>query len=70
MSRLSERDLELEMLNGGEPPEVWQECGDCQGEGSVDEPRPFYDDPYFSVVVTCETCNGAGGFICEVEDKV
>lgn len=35
-------------------------CSACGGEGSFERPHPFRDDPYFSEVVTCEACNGAG----------
>jgi len=65
MPRAYERDLELEDLNAGPPPEVWETCPDCGGEGYIEKPRPFADDPYYAVCITCETCNGAGGFICE-----
>jgi DnaJ-class molecular chaperone len=49
----------------GDPPEVWEDCPDCCGEGAIDHPRPFHDDPYFCIVVACDTCHGAGGMICE-----
>jgi DnaJ-class molecular chaperone len=51
----------------GEPPEVFDECPDCAGEGAIDHPRPFADDPYFCIVVPCSTCEGAGGMICEAQ---
>jgi DnaJ-class molecular chaperone len=50
-------------LDLGEPPEAWEQCPDCQGEGAIEKPRPFSDDPYFCIVVTCEACDGAGGRI-------
>lgn len=56
-----------DLLDYGEPPEVWVDCPECGGEGAIDHPRPFWDDPYFCIVVTCETCHGAGGMICEAE---
>lgn len=46
-------------------PEVWEQCEDCQGEGYIEKPQPFHDDPYYCVSITCDACNGAGGFICE-----
>lgn len=56
-------------INMGEPPEVWEECPDCCGEGFIDRPQPFHDDPYFCMVILCETCQGAGGFICEARGQ-
>lgn len=70
MPRLSERHLELEMLNTGEPPEVWEECPDCQGEGGIEvweSVSKWSIDPPCAHVKTCQTCNGAGGMICEAE---
>ncbi len=46
-------------------PEVWVECEECGGEGSIARPEPFPDDPYFCVVMSCDACHGAGGAICE-----
>lgn len=68
MSKLSPRELELEMLNAGEPPEVWIECPHCQGEGSIEiweSVSKWSIDPPSAYVVVCDTCNGAGGFIEE-----
>lgn len=68
MGRLNERGLELEMLNAGEPPEVWVECPDCQGEGSFEKYEPVSKwaiDPPCGYVVQCDKCNGAGGWIEE-----
>lgn len=62
MTRLGRYEDELYL---DEPPEVWEECEVCQGEGTIDVPRPFWDDPYFCIVVSCDACQGAGGFICE-----
>jgi len=58
------------MLNAGEPPEVWEECHACQGEGAIEEwesVSKWSIDPPCAIVRTCQTCNGAGGFICEAE---
>lgn len=64
-----ERELELEMLNAGEPPEVWVTCHDCCGEGEfvVNDPpvSRWSIDPPGTHEVTCETCGGAGGWIEE-----
>lgn len=54
---------------GERPPEVWQECPDCHGEGATEKPMPFADDPYFCIVLACETCGGAGGAIHETEGE-
>lgn len=53
-------------MTGGAP-EVWVDCPECCGEGEIEHPRPFWDDPYFCVVEPCRACNGAGGMICEAE---
>jgi DnaJ-class molecular chaperone len=53
-----------------EPPEVWEDCPACCGEGGYEKHIFVYergcgfghDD---SMWVTCEKCNGIGGFICE-----
>jgi DnaJ-class molecular chaperone len=52
---------------GEQIPEVWETCPDCCGEGSIEKPQSFADDPYFCVVTNCETCHGAGGAICEAK---
>ena len=62
--RWKARNLEDE-LDVGEPPQVWEECEACQGEGSIAKPRPFHDDPDFCVMFTCEECGGAGGRLCD-----
>jgi len=70
MGRAFERDLELEMLNAGEPPKVWEECADCQGEGAIEvweSVSKWSIDPPCAHAITCQTCAGAGGFICEAE---
>jgi len=72
MGRAYERDLELEILNAGEPPEIWEECPDCQGEGYVNKTIHVYEagcgfsHPDVQAVL-CETCGGAGGAIHEWE---
>lgn len=48
-------------------PEVWVDCSECGGEGAIETPRPFHDDPYFCIVSPCNACHGAGGMICEAE---
>ncbi len=40
-------------------PEQWITCEECCGEGSIETPRPFHDDPYFCVTHKCEACGGA-----------
>lgn len=54
----------------GDPPEVWEDCPNCSGEGGYEKHCMTYelgcgfahDDSYW---VECETCNGTGGMICE-----
>lgn len=62
MARAYERDLELENLNAGPPPEVWETCPDCCGEGYIDKEVRGHIDPQ---PVRCERCSGAGGWIEE-----
>jgi DnaJ-class molecular chaperone len=40
--------------------EEWDTCQECQGEGYMEVPRPFPDDPYFCVVLQCRLCGGSG----------
>lgn len=56
----------------GEPPEVWEDCPRCGGEGGYEKHIWVYehgcgfghDDGMW---VTCEVCNGTRGMICEAE---
>lgn len=48
-------------------PEFLADCEACGGEGSIDVPRPFHDDPYFCMVTGCDACCGVGFFVCEAE---
>jgi DnaJ-class molecular chaperone len=50
-------------------PEVWVDCPECGGEGEIEHPRPFWDDPYYCEVVPCRACNATGGMICEAEGR-
>lgn len=50
-----------------DPPEVLVDCEACNGEGSIDVPRPFADDPYFCMVQGCDACAGVGFFVREAE---
>lgn len=38
----------------------WQDCWKCLGEGAYDAP----DDDITDVSVTCDECDGKGGFPC------
>lgn len=70
MSRLSERDLELEELNAGPTPEQFFECSECNGEGAIEHwesVSKWSIDPPCAHVTVCRICNGAGGFIDEAE---
>lgn len=40
--------------------ELWATCSECGGCGEWEEPKPLYDDPHFSVAVTCKACGGSG----------
>lgn len=54
------------------PPEVYQECSFCNGEGSIEKWESVSRwslDPPGSYYVPCDVCNGAGGFICEAEGE-
>lgn len=35
-------------------------CQNCNGEGSIEEPHPQRDDPYYAAVRQCRACGGAG----------
>lgn len=53
-----------------DPPEVWKDCAECGGEGSIEvweTVSKWSIDPPCAHVKTCQTCNGAGGAICEAE---
>lgn len=67
---LSERDLWLEEMNAGEPPEEWEECPDCQGEGYIEvweSVSKWSIDPPCGHPVLCKTCDGAGGQFCDAK---
>lgn len=70
MARAYERDLELEALNAGEPPEEFHTCEECGGEGSTEKwesVSKWSIDPPSAIAIPCITCGGAGGFFCEAE---
>jgi hypothetical protein len=70
MARAYERDLELEELNRGEPPEEYHDCPECGGEGAIEvweSVSKWSIDPPSAHAVPCQACNGAGGFFCEAE---
>jgi DnaJ-class molecular chaperone len=56
-----------------EPPERWIVCTVCDGEGEVPTGRMSHSvnsatiDPPWEVMETCPKCNGACGFIDDVE---
>lgn len=59
-------------LDLDEPPEVWEECPTCCGEGSIDiweSVSKWSIDPPSAHSVICDTCQGAGGFIVEARGK-
>lgn len=61
-------DDEFDYLNP--PPEIYFECGFCNGEGQIekwDSPSKWAIDPPSAIMVPCDVCNGAGGFVCEAE---
>ena len=59
MGRAFERDLELEELNAGSPPEKFIECDQCGGNGYVLQGTSDENiEP-----VTCDACNGSGGLL-------
>lgn len=52
------------------PPEVYQECSFCNGEGGIEKwesVSKWSIDPPSAIIAPCDVCNGAGGFICEAE---
>ena len=56
----------LRQLTGQDhTPEFLIDCEACGGEGAIEIPRPFADDPYFCIAVPCDACAGAGFFMCE-----
>ncbi len=74
MARAYERDLELEALNAGEPPEQFFECVQCCGEGHQLRATWVYEHGcgfgHEDVeAVPCDVCNGSGGFIGEAEGE-
>jgi DnaJ-class molecular chaperone len=53
-------------LDYGEPPEVWETCPDCCGEGAIEvweSVSKWSIDPPCAISVPCKTCAGAGGWI-------
>jgi len=51
-----------------EAPEVWEECLDCNGEGGIEvweSVSKWAADPPCAQFITCKTCHGLGGKICE-----
>jgi DnaJ-class molecular chaperone len=55
---------------GDEPPEVFEECPDCNGEGAIEvweSGSRWSIDPPSVHAVPCKTCDGAGGMICEAK---
>lgn len=65
-----ERDFDL-----SEPPEEWEDCPDCGGEGGYEKAIRTYEagcgfwhwDGYW---VICETCNGAGFDVVKAVGRV
>lgn len=52
-------------------PEVWVDCAKCCGEGAIEvweSVNRWSIDPPCALATTCQTCGGAGGFICEADD--
>jgi len=35
-------------------------CHECGGEGSREQPHPFWDDPFYCDVIPCAECHGSG----------
>jgi len=71
MARAYERDLLLEELNAGPPPEEFITCDQCGGEGQTYHAgwsyAPGCGYPHEDVETRiCDVCNGSGGFLCEV----
>jgi DnaJ-class molecular chaperone len=59
-----------EDFDQGDPPEQIETCPDCCGEGSIEvweSVSKWSIDPPCAYPVPCQTCNGAGFFICEME---
>jgi DnaJ-class molecular chaperone len=50
-----------------DPPQQWEPCPACCGEGGFEVSRPQRDDPYFAVWETCENCAGVAGWLCDAE---
>lgn len=58
------------MIELSEPPEIWIDCTECDGEGLIEEwesVSKWSIDPPCAHVIQCQACNGAGGMICEAE---
>lgn len=52
------------------PPEIWKDCEACCGEGGIEKwesVSKWSIDPPSAIVVPCDACRGAGGFISEAE---
>ena len=59
-----------ELVDYGDPPEVWVECLKCCGEGFIEiweSVSKWSIDPPCAHSVLCTECNGAGGFIEEAK---
>lgn len=74
MGRAYERDLELENLNQGPPPEQFYTCDQCGGEGIIYSAgwsyAPGCGYPHEDVEAhTCTACNGAGGWLDEAASE-
>ena len=39
--------------------EDYEQCPHCCGEGQIEYPNPFRDDPYYCEVKKCLECNGS-----------
>ena len=53
-------------------PQIWVECGACNGEGFIAKRVTVYEHgcgfPHYDTdEVRCEQCNGTGGWIDDVE---
>lgn len=51
-----------------EPPEVFEDCPECCGEGGIEQwefVSRWSIDPPCGHVVPCRACGGTGGMICE-----
>lgn len=54
----------------GEPPEVFEQCPECCGEGAIEKWESvsrWSIDPPSAIAIPCHVCGGAGGMICEAE---